>query len=132
MVHVASSRRSHGRQAKYGRFDGVGCGTVEVGPNYHSIVVVFISAHRGILVFYFSHINKNHRAVVGVSELDPLSEPLYLCFSFFAWCGCASCLREERREVRDLPKFSKEWEDVWVVSTPCKLLIRINVVVLLN
>jgi hypothetical protein len=34
--------------------------------------------------------------------------------------------------VRDLPKSSKEWEDVWVVSTPCKLLIRINIVVLLD
>jgi hypothetical protein len=48
-VHVASSLRSHGREAKDG---GIGCSAVEVGPNYPS-VVVFISTHRGILVFCF-------------------------------------------------------------------------------
>jgi hypothetical protein len=30
VVHVASSRRSHGSEAKDGWFDGVGCGAVEV------------------------------------------------------------------------------------------------------
>jgi hypothetical protein len=54
MVHVASSRRSHGREVKFGRFDGIGCDIVEVGPNYSSVVVVLISAHRNILVFCFS------------------------------------------------------------------------------
>jgi hypothetical protein len=39
---------------KNGRFDGVGCGAVEVGPNYPSLVVVFLLTHRGILVFWFS------------------------------------------------------------------------------
>jgi hypothetical protein len=53
MVHVASSQRSHEREAKDDQFDGVRCGTVEVGSNYPSIVVVFISAHSGILLFYF-------------------------------------------------------------------------------
>jgi hypothetical protein len=50
---VASSRRSCGIEAKDGRFNGVGCGAVEVGPNYPSVVVVFILAHMGILVFGF-------------------------------------------------------------------------------
>jgi hypothetical protein len=53
MVHMASSRRSRGREVKDGRFDGVACDAIEVRPNYHSVVVVFISAHRGILVFCF-------------------------------------------------------------------------------
>jgi hypothetical protein len=41
------------KRAKDGRFNDVGCGAVEVGPNYPSVVVVFILAHRGILVFGF-------------------------------------------------------------------------------
>jgi hypothetical protein len=51
VVHVASSRRSHGSEAKDGQFDGIGCGAVEVGPNYPSLDVIFILAHRGIIVF---------------------------------------------------------------------------------
>ena len=54
MVHVASSRRSRGSEAKDGRFDGVGCGAAQVGPNYPSLDVIFLLAHRGILVFWFS------------------------------------------------------------------------------
>jgi hypothetical protein len=53
VVHVASSRMSHRSEAKDGRFDGVGCGAVEVRANYPSLVVIFL-AHRGILVFRFS------------------------------------------------------------------------------
>jgi hypothetical protein len=36
---------------KDGRFDGVGCGTVEVGLNYPSLVIIFLLAYMGILVF---------------------------------------------------------------------------------
>jgi hypothetical protein len=36
---------------KDGRFDGVGYDVVEVGPNYPLLVVIFLLAHRGILVF---------------------------------------------------------------------------------
>jgi hypothetical protein len=54
VVHVASSRRSHGSEAKDDRFDGVGCDAVEVRSNYPSLDVIFILAYRGILVFYFS------------------------------------------------------------------------------
>jgi hypothetical protein len=39
---------------KDGRFNGVGCGVVEVGPIYPSLVVIFLLAHRGILVIWFS------------------------------------------------------------------------------
>jgi hypothetical protein len=53
VVHVASSRRSHGSEAKDGLFDDVGCGVVEVGPNYPSLDIIFLLAHRGILVFCF-------------------------------------------------------------------------------
>jgi hypothetical protein len=50
---VASSQRSHGSETKDGRFNGVGCGVVEVGPNYPSLDAIFILSHRGILVFWF-------------------------------------------------------------------------------
>jgi hypothetical protein len=39
---------------KDGLFDGIGCGVVEVGPNYPSLDVILLLAHRGILVFWFS------------------------------------------------------------------------------
>jgi hypothetical protein len=39
---------------KDGRFDGIGCDTVEVGPIYPSLVVIFLLAQRDILVFWFS------------------------------------------------------------------------------
>jgi hypothetical protein len=51
-MHVASSRRSRGREVKDGLIGGIGCGAVEVGLNYPSVVVVFISAHKGVRVFF--------------------------------------------------------------------------------
>jgi hypothetical protein len=59
VVHVTSSQRSRESEVKDGRFDGVGCSAVEVRPNYPSLVVIFLLAHRGILVFYF-HYKENH------------------------------------------------------------------------
>jgi hypothetical protein len=54
VVHVASSCGSCGSEAKDGRFVGVGCDAVEVRPNYLSLDVIFILAHRGIIVFWSS------------------------------------------------------------------------------
>jgi hypothetical protein len=51
VVHVASLQRSRGSEAKDGQFDDVECSAVKVRPNYHSLVVIFLLAHRGILVF---------------------------------------------------------------------------------
>jgi hypothetical protein len=85
---MESSWRSRGSEAKDGRFDGVRCGAVEVRPNYPSLDGIFLLAHRGILVIWSS---------------TPLALGLH-----FARCGlCASCPREERREVRDLPDLRK-------------------------
>jgi hypothetical protein len=53
VVHMASSRRSYGSEAKDGRFDGVGCGIVEVRSNYPSLDVIFLD-YMGILVFWSS------------------------------------------------------------------------------
>jgi hypothetical protein len=61
---VASSWRLHGSEAKDVQFNGVGCGAVEVRPNYPSLDAIFLLAHRGILVFSF-HYKYNHRAFVG-------------------------------------------------------------------
>jgi hypothetical protein len=46
VVHVTSLWRSRGSEAKDGRFDGVGCDVVEVEPNYPSLDVIFLLAHR--------------------------------------------------------------------------------------
>jgi hypothetical protein len=54
VVHVTSSQRSRESEAKDGRFDDVGCDAVEVRPNYPSLVVIFLLAHMGILVFWIS------------------------------------------------------------------------------
>jgi hypothetical protein len=54
VVHVASSRRTRRSEAKDGRFDGVRCGAVEVGPNYPSLDVISILDHMSILIFWFS------------------------------------------------------------------------------
>jgi hypothetical protein len=50
-VHMTSSRRSRGSEAEDGRFDGVRCDVVEVGPKYPPLAVISFSAHRDILVF---------------------------------------------------------------------------------
>jgi hypothetical protein len=51
VVYVASSRRSRGSEAKDDRFDDIECSAMEVGSNYPSLDVIFVLAHRGILVF---------------------------------------------------------------------------------
>jgi hypothetical protein len=47
MVHVASSRRSHGVEAKYGRVDAMSCSGL-VYPNFTIFIVL---GHMCILVF---------------------------------------------------------------------------------
>jgi hypothetical protein len=64
VVHVASSWRSRGSEAKDDRFDDIGCGAVKVEPNYPSLDVIFLLAHMSILVFYFCY-KLTHRVVVG-------------------------------------------------------------------
>jgi hypothetical protein len=51
MVHMVSSQRSRGSEARDGRFDDIECGVADVGPIYHSLAIIFFLAHRGILVF---------------------------------------------------------------------------------
>jgi hypothetical protein len=55
VVHEASSQRSRGSESKDHRFNGVRCGAVEVEPNYPSLVVIFLLAQRGVLVFCFHY-----------------------------------------------------------------------------
>jgi hypothetical protein len=75
MVHVAPLHRSRGCEAKDGQLDGVRCGIVQVGPNYPSLDVIFLLAHRGILVFSFP-INRTPM-VGGEASIQPsLSHPL--------------------------------------------------------
>jgi hypothetical protein len=51
MVHVASLWRSHRSEGKASRFDGIGCGVVEIGPNYPLLDIILFLVHMGILVF---------------------------------------------------------------------------------
>jgi hypothetical protein len=55
VVHMALSWRSCGSKENDGRFNGIGCGVVEVRPNYPSLDVIFLLAHMCILVFYFRY-----------------------------------------------------------------------------
>jgi hypothetical protein len=94
MVHMASSQRSRGREVKDGRFDGVGCGVVEVRPNYPLVVVVFISAHMGILVFCFRIQIEPYGCYERVCESGSLSHPIYLRFSFLSGVGMLHVIRK--------------------------------------
>jgi hypothetical protein len=55
VVHMASLQRPCGSEAKDNRFNGIGCGAVEVGSNYSLLDVISFLAHRGILVFCFCY-----------------------------------------------------------------------------
>jgi hypothetical protein len=74
---VALLRRSRGCEAKDGRLDGVGCGAVEVRPNYPSLDIIFPLAHKGILAFSFP-INRTPRAGGEVGIQPSLSHPLVI------------------------------------------------------
>jgi hypothetical protein len=76
---------------------------VEVRLNYPLLDVIFLLIHRGILVFWFFAIHRTIRLLWEVS----LSHPLCFRLSFLLRCGCASCHREERIVVRDLPNLPK-------------------------
>jgi hypothetical protein len=51
MVHVASSRRSHGDEVEDERVDAVDC----IGLFYPNFVVFFVLGHKGSLVISFSY-----------------------------------------------------------------------------
>jgi hypothetical protein len=51
MVHVASSWRSRGDEAKDGWVDAIGC----IGLFYLKFVVFFVLGHKGSLVISFSY-----------------------------------------------------------------------------
>jgi hypothetical protein len=120
VVHVASSQRLHGSEAKDNRFEGVGCGAVEVGPNYPSLDVIFFLAHRGILVFCFHYKYDPKGWWRGKHSTIPLPPPNHSCF--LRGVGMLHGVREERRESERSLQSTKEWEDV-VVFTPCRCLI---------
>jgi hypothetical protein len=129
MVHMASSCRSCGSKAKDGWFDDVGCGVVEVRPNYPSLDVIFLLAHRGILVFCF-HYNRTPKGWCrGKHSAIPLLFPSYSCF--LRDVDVLHSVRVERRESERSIQSSKEWKNIVTVSAPCKLLILINIVVCL-
>jgi hypothetical protein len=60
----------------------------------------------------------------------PLPPPSHSCF--LRGVDVLHGVREERRESERSLQSTKEWEDVVAVSTPCKLLICINIAVLLG
>jgi hypothetical protein len=46
IVHVVSLRRSRGSEVEDDQSDGIGCDVVQVGRKYHSLVMIFLLAHR--------------------------------------------------------------------------------------
>ncbi len=60
----------------------------------------------------------------------PLPPPRHSCF--LRGVGVLHGVREKMRASERSLQSSKEWEDVVVVSTPCRLLICINIAVLLD
>jgi hypothetical protein len=60
----------------------------------------------------------------------PLPPPSHSCF--LRGVVALHIVREVERESEISLQSSKEWEDIVMVSTPCKLLICINIVVLLD
>jgi hypothetical protein len=60
----------------------------------------------------------------------PLPPASHSCF--LRGVGVLHGVREERRESERSLQSSKEWDDVVVVSVPCKLLICINTSVCLS
>jgi hypothetical protein len=71
MVHVASSQRSHGDEAKDERIDATGC----IRLFYPKFVIFVVLGHKGSLLISFS-INKTSRAGGEVSTLSSLFHPL--------------------------------------------------------
>jgi hypothetical protein len=70
VVHIVSSWRSRRNKEKDGWFNDVGCSVVEVRPNYYLVDVIFLLAHKCILVFYFCYKN-THWVIVGGIPLPP-------------------------------------------------------------
>jgi hypothetical protein len=76
MVHVASSRRSHGYEAEDGRVDVVGC----IELFYPNFVIFVILGHMGSLVISFP-INRTQGLVERIKHSTiPLPSPSYSCF----------------------------------------------------
>jgi hypothetical protein len=76
MVHVASSWRSRGDEAKDGWVDAMGC----IGLFYPNFVVSIVLSHKGNLVICFP-INRTTRVGREVSIQPFLSHPLAI-FAF--------------------------------------------------
>jgi hypothetical protein len=60
----------------------------------------------------------------------PLSPPSHSYF--LRGVGVLHGVGEVRREIERSLQSSKEWEDVVAVSTPCRLLICINIAMILD
>jgi hypothetical protein len=98
VVHVTSSRRSCGCEEKDGRFDGADCDTVEVRPNYPSFDVIFLLAHRGILVFSFCINRTPNGWWRGKHSAILLPPPSYSYF--LRGVGMLHSVREEEKSER--------------------------------
>jgi hypothetical protein len=71
MVHVASSRRSHGDETKDGRVNVTGY----IELFYPNFVVLFVLGHKGSLVISFP-INRTPSVGGDASTQSSLSQPL--------------------------------------------------------
>jgi hypothetical protein len=78
MVHVASSRRSCGDEAKDGWIDATGC----IGIFYPNFAIFVVLGHKGNLFISFP-INRTPRAGAEIRIQSSLSHPLCIRSSFW-------------------------------------------------
>jgi hypothetical protein len=101
-----------------------------IGLFYPNFAVFIVLCHKGNLVISFP-INMTPR-ISGEDQafIHPSLTPSHSYF--LSGVGALHGVGEVRRESERSLQSSKEWEDVVAVSTPCRLLICINIAVLLD
>jgi hypothetical protein len=102
MVHVASSRISCGDEPEDRRVDVMGC----IGLFYPNFAVFIVLGYKAVWPLVFLYIGPQGLVERIKYSAIPLPRPS-LRSLFLLRCGYASCFREERREVRDLPNLAK-------------------------
>jgi hypothetical protein len=126
VVHVTSSWRSRGDEVEDIWVNVMGC----IGLFYPNFTVFIVLGHKGSLVISFP-INRTPRVSVEDQAFShPSPTPNHSCF--LRDMDVLHGVREVRRgSERSLQSF-KEWEDIVLVFTPCRLLICINIAMLLD
>jgi hypothetical protein len=96
MVHVASSRRSCGDEAKDGQVDAMSC----IGHFYPNFAIFIVLGHKGTLLISFP-INRTPRASGEATVQSSLSHPLAIVA--FKRCGSATWCKRGKERKWEIP-----------------------------